>query len=167
MLGWQAKDDVHAVRSSPPAPFAAAVGLAAAVVIPHWSRNVLESLQWKRAPYAQHFVDVVENRSGIITVTEDGTVFGHGMYDGRFSTDLKNVPRFGFWQRPLTTGLAGRTGAVRDPLARQGRNARGTVQRAHSFPGTARSAIIHAVPELVLGMPAKRLRRLPKDLKPG
>jgi spermidine synthase len=51
---------------------------------------VLESLQWKGAPYAQHFVDVVENRSGIITVTEDGTVFGHGMYDGRFNTDLKH-----------------------------------------------------------------------------
>jgi spermidine synthase len=72
------------------AALAAAVGLVAAVVIPHWSRNVLESLQWKGAPYAQHFVDVVENRSGIITVTEDGTVFGHGMYDGRFNTDLKH-----------------------------------------------------------------------------
>src|SRR5262249_32236222 len=28
--------------------------------------------------------------SGIITVTKDGTVYGHGMYDGRFNTDLKN-----------------------------------------------------------------------------
>jgi spermidine synthase len=34
--------------------------------------------------------DVVENRSGIITVTTDGTVFGNGMYDGRFNTDLKH-----------------------------------------------------------------------------
>jgi len=31
----------------------------------------------------------VENRSGIITVTADGVVFGNGMYDGRFNTDLK------------------------------------------------------------------------------
>jgi spermidine synthase len=30
----------------------------------------------------------VENRSGIIAVTADGTVFGNGMYDGRFNTDL-------------------------------------------------------------------------------
>ena len=34
--------------------------------------------------------EVVENRSGIITVDHDGTVFGHGMYDGRFNTDLKH-----------------------------------------------------------------------------
>jgi spermidine synthase len=33
---------------------------------------------------------VVENRSGIITVDQDGTVFGNGMYDGRFNTDLKH-----------------------------------------------------------------------------
>lgn len=34
------------------------------------------------------FADVVENRSGVITVTPDGTVFGGGMYDGVFNTDL-------------------------------------------------------------------------------
>lgn len=34
------------------------------------------------------FADVVENRSGVITVTQDGTVFGGGMYDGVFNTDL-------------------------------------------------------------------------------
>ena len=39
---------------------------------------------------ASHFVDVVENRSGIITVDPEGTVYGHGIYDGRFNTDLKN-----------------------------------------------------------------------------
>jgi spermidine synthase len=71
------------------AALAVAVGLAAAVAIPQLSGNVLENLQWKGAPYAERFVDVVENRSGIITVTEDGAVYGHGMYDGRFNTDLK------------------------------------------------------------------------------
>src|SRR5262249_55941944 len=39
---------------------------------------------------AKPFVEVVETRSGIITVDADGTVFGHGMYDGRFNTDLKH-----------------------------------------------------------------------------
>ncbi len=34
------------------------------------------------------FADVVENRSGVITVTQDGTVYGGGAYDGRISTDL-------------------------------------------------------------------------------
>ena len=42
-----------------------------------------------RRPTARPFIDVVENRSGIITVDHDGTVYGHGMYDGRFNTDLK------------------------------------------------------------------------------
>ena len=54
------------------AALAVAVGLAAAIVIPRMSGNVLENLQWKGASYAQHFVEVIENRSGIITVTEDG-----------------------------------------------------------------------------------------------
>jgi spermidine synthase len=31
---------------------------------------------------------VVENRSGIVTATDEGTVFGNGIYDGRFNTDL-------------------------------------------------------------------------------
>ena len=62
----------------------------AVIAVPRWSAHVLESLQWKGAPYAKPFVHVIENRSGIITVDSDGTVFGHGMYDGRFNTDLKH-----------------------------------------------------------------------------
>lgn len=34
------------------------------------------------------FRDVVETRSGVISVSKDGTVFGGGVYDGRFNTDL-------------------------------------------------------------------------------
>src|SRR5271165_3389170 len=34
------------------------------------------------------FADVVENRNGVITVNDDGAVFGGGAYDGRFNTDL-------------------------------------------------------------------------------
>jgi spermidine synthase len=33
-------------------------------------------------------VRVVETRSGVITVDQSGAVFGNGMYDGRFNTDL-------------------------------------------------------------------------------
>jgi len=69
-----------------------AVGLAllAMVAIPRWSASALAELQWKGAPEAVALVDIVENRSGIITVAADGTVFGNGMYDGRFNTDLKH-----------------------------------------------------------------------------
>ncbi|HWZ33507.1 MAG TPA: fused MFS/spermidine synthase [Bryobacteraceae bacterium] len=34
------------------------------------------------------FSRVVETRSGVITISPDGTVFGGGMYDGRFNVDL-------------------------------------------------------------------------------
>ncbi len=68
-----------------------ALGLAAlaAIVIPPASNGLLGALQWKGAAQAQPLAKVVENRSGIIAVTADGTVFGNGMYDGRFNTDLK------------------------------------------------------------------------------
>jgi spermidine synthase/predicted MFS family arabinose efflux permease len=69
---------------------AATIGLVAAFAVPYWSAHVLESLQWKGTPFAGKFVDVVEDRSGIIAVTDDGVVFGNGMYDGRFNTDLKH-----------------------------------------------------------------------------
>ncbi len=36
------------------------------------------------------FRDVIENRSGVITVTPSGVIFGGGVYDGRISTDLVN-----------------------------------------------------------------------------
>jgi spermidine synthase len=67
------------------------VGLAAfaVIAIPPASVNLLAALQWKGAGEAQPLAKIVENRSGIIAVTADGTVFGNGMYDGRFNTDLK------------------------------------------------------------------------------
>ena len=35
-----------------------------------------------------HFQHLVENRSGVIAVTADNTVYGGGVYDGKFNTDL-------------------------------------------------------------------------------
>ena len=72
------------------AGIAVPLGVLAVVAIPLGSRHVLESLQWKGEPWAQNFARVVQDRSGIITVTPDGVVYGHGMYDGRFNTDLKH-----------------------------------------------------------------------------
>ena len=63
--------------------------LAGAFVLPDLSPLLLEKLQFKDAPEANRpFVKVMENRSGIITVDDHATVWGHGMYDGRFNTDL-------------------------------------------------------------------------------
>ena len=69
---------------------AVAIGLTAAMVGPGLSAHVLESLQWKGMPPDGNFAKVIENRSGIIAVTDRGIVYGHGMYDGRFNTDLKH-----------------------------------------------------------------------------
>ena len=68
---------------------AVAILIAGAVANPVVAHRVLENLQTGGS--ADHdFVHVIENRSGIITVDTDGTVFGNGMYDGRFNTDLKS-----------------------------------------------------------------------------
>lgn len=40
--------------------------------------------------HREHFSQVVENRSGVFAVTENGTVFGGGVYDGHFNVDLVN-----------------------------------------------------------------------------
>lgn len=70
-------------------------GLAAAACVlivsslPAMTSGVLEALLWKGSPDATGpFTHVIENRSGIITVDRTGTVYGNGMYDGRFNTDL-------------------------------------------------------------------------------
>jgi predicted membrane-bound spermidine synthase len=67
-----------------------ALSLAAMFFIPRWSSDVLEALQWKGSVLARPFTHVIENRSGIITVDTDRTVFGNGMYDGHFNVDLKH-----------------------------------------------------------------------------
>jgi spermidine synthase len=72
------------------AALAGALALAAVVFVPPLSAHVLADLLWKGLPIAKKFTDVSETRSGIITVAADGTVFGNGMYDGQFNTDLKH-----------------------------------------------------------------------------
>lgn len=64
-------------------------GTLAIVMLPGYASGALEALQWKGIlPQKETFTQTIENRSGIITVDRDGTVFGHGMYDGKFNTDL-------------------------------------------------------------------------------
>jgi spermidine synthase len=61
----------------------------ALVVVPLMSHRVFENLLYM-GNVGHAFAHVVENRSGIITVDTDGTVFGNGMYDGRFNTRLQD-----------------------------------------------------------------------------
>ncbi|WP_407165904.1 fused MFS/spermidine synthase [Bradyrhizobium sp. ORS 111] len=68
---------------------AVAVLAAGTVIAPLLSGQVFENLQ-PNAIHDHRFARVVENRSGVITVDTDGTVYGNGMYDGRFNTNLKS-----------------------------------------------------------------------------
>jgi spermidine synthase len=68
-------------------------GIAAALLVALGSgqlfSNLYEKMLYKRtiAP-DMAFRHVIETRSGIVTVSQDGVVFGGGVYDGRFNTDL-------------------------------------------------------------------------------
>jgi spermidine synthase len=61
----------------------------ALVVVPPLSHRVFENLLYG-GNLDHAFAHVVENRSGIITVDTDGTVFGNGMYDGRLNVRLQD-----------------------------------------------------------------------------
>ncbi|MBZ5681650.1 MAG: fused MFS/spermidine synthase [Acidobacteriia bacterium] len=50
--------------------------------------TLYDRLLFKNKYPALHFQEVIETRSGTIGVTRDGTVFGGGVYDGRFNIDL-------------------------------------------------------------------------------
>jgi spermidine synthase len=74
----------------PPA-WALATILAAVVAVPVASRaytNLFERLIFGAQRLAKKpFAHVMENRNGIIAVTQDGAVFGTGVYDGYFNID--------------------------------------------------------------------------------
>jgi spermidine synthase len=53
--------------------------------------ELYEKLQLKRSfQPGMRFHDVVETRSGVVTVTDAGIVFGGGVYDGMFNVDIHN-----------------------------------------------------------------------------
>ncbi|MBI5607601.1 MAG: spermidine synthase [Deltaproteobacteria bacterium] len=67
-----------------------AVATALAVLVPPTWQQVWPKLMFKRYYAGQEFTQTVENRSGVIHVAGDGKIYGGGMYDGVFSTDLVN-----------------------------------------------------------------------------
>ncbi len=48
------------------------------------------SYKWKFDEASTRFLDVVETKSGVITVTQDGVVYGGGAYDGKVSTSVRH-----------------------------------------------------------------------------
>jgi len=78
-------------RPPPVAMAGMAVALIAALSSPPLFSGIYEKLLYrdKFAPELA-FRHVVETRSGVIAVSQDGVVYGGGIYDGRFNTDLLN-----------------------------------------------------------------------------
>jgi len=75
-------------------PFRLAAGLVSAasvlavIAAPSFYANLYEKLiVGQRAAATGSFSHIVENRNGVIAVTQNGAVFGSGVYDGFFSTD--------------------------------------------------------------------------------
>jgi predicted membrane-bound spermidine synthase len=67
----------------------AAAGAALAAAAPALFDGLYEKLQFKGEYRPEmRFAHVVETRSGVITVTPDGRIFGGGIYDGAFNTSL-------------------------------------------------------------------------------
>ncbi len=64
------------------------VALLILVCSPVLFSNLYLNLLWKQESARPPFRHLIETRSGVIGVSEDGTVFGGGVYDGRFNTDL-------------------------------------------------------------------------------
>ena len=52
--------------------------------------TIYDRLLFKRLYPTVHFAQIVENRSGTIGITPDDILFGGGVYDGHFNTDLLN-----------------------------------------------------------------------------
>ena len=74
---------------------AALVALVAALSVVQASNPLFRAMYEKMLTKDKYtpggrFAGVVENRSGVIAVTQDGTVFGGGIFDGRFNTSLVN-----------------------------------------------------------------------------
>lgn len=63
--------------------------LALELATPSLFRSVYERLQYRKDWHEGiHFSHVVENRSGVITITPEREVFGGGVYDGMISTSI-------------------------------------------------------------------------------
>lgn len=83
--------------------------VAAFVVMSPPASDVLFADYYERIVYrsdyrtSAKFVDVVENRSGVVTVNADHLVFGGGKYDGAISVDL--VDDRNFLVRPVSLAL--------------------------------------------------------------
>jgi spermidine synthase len=70
--------------------FGFCVAVLIALFSPPLFSNLYLNLLLKRENAGTTFRHLVETRSGVISVSQDGVVYGGGAYDGRFNTDLNH-----------------------------------------------------------------------------
>jgi spermidine synthase len=68
----------------------ALTGVAICILQPWLFEGIYERLYFKENYAGQRFAHLKENKSGVVSVTQDGEIQGGGAYDGVFSTDLVN-----------------------------------------------------------------------------
>jgi spermidine synthase len=75
-------------RNSPARTVAAVIAALAVVLIAPLSyRALFERLTFGASADLRTFSHIVENRNGVIEVTQEGAVFGNGVYDGYYNVD--------------------------------------------------------------------------------
>ena len=122
--------------------------LAGAMVIAVWSSSALYDRVYERLVLknewdgTQRFAQVIENKSGVITVTQDGTVYGGGGYDGVLNTSLQDNDRNGIVRAYLVGALHP---APRDVLM-VGLSGGAWTQVVAHIPGVERMTVIEINP---------------------
>lgn len=127
------------------ATYAALAGCAALalVLVPRSYDRLYERLVYKNEyDGTQRFAQVVETKSGVITVAEDGSVYGGGGYDGVVNTRLENNDKNGI----LRAYVVGALHPAPRELLMVGLASGSWAQVVANLPGVERMTIIEINP---------------------
>lgn len=122
--------------------------LGIAVVVGLWLSPLPYERLYERLIYkneydgSQRFAQIVENKSGVIAVTEDGTIYGGGAYDGVLNTALQNNDRNGIIRAYLVGAIHP---APRDVLM-VGLSGGAWAQVVAHLPGVERMTVVEINP---------------------
>ena len=121
----------------------AGCAVVAIVALPRLNDRLYERLIYKNEyDGTQRFAQVVETRSGVITVADDGSVYGGGAYDGVVNTSLENNDKNGIVRAYVIGALHPQP---RD-LLMVGLASGSWAQVAANLPGVERMTIIEINP---------------------
>jgi spermidine synthase len=121
----------------------AGCAIVAILTLPRLNDRLYERLIYKNEyDGTQRFAQVVETRSGVITVADDGSVYGGGAYDGVVNTSLENNDKNGIVRAYVIGALHPKP---RD-LLMVGLASGSWAQVAANLPGVERMTIIEINP---------------------